>query len=46
VVYCMEPVFATICSVLLGTESITWLTLTGGGLVVLAMVRVARAQGA
>ncbi len=45
VVYCMEPVFATIWSVVLGTESITALTLTGGGLVVLAMMRVARAQG-
>jgi drug/metabolite transporter (DMT)-like permease len=45
VVYCLEPVFATAWSVVLGTESITWLTLTGGGLVILAMVRLARAQG-
>ena len=43
VVYCLEPVFATGWSVVLGTEAITWLTLTGGGLVVLAMVRLARA---
>ena len=43
VIYCMEPVFATAWSVVLGTESITWLTLAGGGLVVLAMIRLARA---
>jgi drug/metabolite transporter (DMT)-like permease len=43
VVYCLEPVFATAWSVVLGTESLTWLTLTGGGLVVVAMVRLARA---
>jgi drug/metabolite transporter (DMT)-like permease len=42
VIYCMEPVFATAWSVVLGTESLTWLTLAGGGLVVLAMVRLAR----
>jgi drug/metabolite transporter (DMT)-like permease len=45
VIYCMEPVFATAWSVVLGTESLTWLTLGGGGLVVLAMVRLARASG-
>lgn len=45
VVYCLEPVFATVWSVVLGTESITWLTLVGGSLVIAAMVRVARAQG-
>jgi len=44
VVYCLEPVFATMWSVILGTESITWLTLAGGGLVVAAMVRLARSQ--
>jgi drug/metabolite transporter (DMT)-like permease len=44
VVYCLEPVFATAWSIVLGTESMTWLTLGGGGLVVLAMVRLARAQ--
>jgi drug/metabolite transporter (DMT)-like permease len=44
VIYCMEPVFATAWSVVLGTESLTWLTLAGGGLVILAMVRLARAQ--
>jgi drug/metabolite transporter (DMT)-like permease len=41
VVYCMEPVFATMWSVLFGTESMTLLTLCGGGLVVLAMLRLA-----
>jgi len=45
VVYCLEPVFATAWSVVLGTESLTWLTLAGGGLVVLAMIRLARAVG-
>jgi drug/metabolite transporter (DMT)-like permease len=45
VVYCLEPVFATAWSVVLGTESLTWLTLGGGGLVVAAMVMVARAVG-
>lgn len=45
VVYCLEPVFATAWSVVLGTEAITWLTLTGGGLVVLAMMRLARTHG-
>jgi drug/metabolite transporter (DMT)-like permease len=44
VVYCLEPVFATLWSVVLGTESITGLTLVGGSLVIVAMVRVARAQ--
>jgi drug/metabolite transporter (DMT)-like permease len=43
VIYCLEPVFATVWSVVLGTESLTWLTLAGGGLVILAMVRLARA---
>jgi hypothetical protein len=37
-------VFATVWSVVLGTESLTWLTLAGGGLVILAMVRLARAS--
>jgi drug/metabolite transporter (DMT)-like permease len=46
VIYCMEPVFATAWSVVLGTESLTWLTLAGGGLVVLAMVRLANAPTA
>jgi drug/metabolite transporter (DMT)-like permease len=44
VVYCLEPVFATVWSVVIGTESMTWLTLTGGGLVVVAMTRLARAR--
>lgn len=42
VVYCMEPVFATMWSVLFRTESITMLTFVGGGLVILAMLRLAR----
>jgi drug/metabolite transporter (DMT)-like permease len=46
VIYCTEPVFATAWSVVLGTEVITWLTLLGGGLVVLAMVRLARGSTA
>jgi drug/metabolite transporter (DMT)-like permease len=44
VVYCLEPVFATTWSVILGTESITWLTLTGGALVIVAMVRLGRGE--
>jgi drug/metabolite transporter (DMT)-like permease len=46
VIYCTEPVFATMWSVVLGTESMTWLTLLGGGLVVLAMIRLARSPTA
>jgi drug/metabolite transporter (DMT)-like permease len=44
VVYCLEPVFATAWSVVIGTEAITSLTLGGGGLVVLAMVRLGLAE--
>jgi drug/metabolite transporter (DMT)-like permease len=44
VVYCMEPVFATMWSVLFRTESMTMLTFVGGGLVILAMLRLARAH--
>jgi drug/metabolite transporter (DMT)-like permease len=44
VVYCMEPVFATMWSVFFRTESMTLLTFVGGGLVILAMVRLARAH--
>lgn len=44
VVYCMEPVFATMWSVFFRTESITMLTFAGGGLVILAMLRLARAH--
>jgi drug/metabolite transporter (DMT)-like permease len=44
VVYCLEPVFATAWSVVLGTEAITRLTLGGGGLVILAMIRLAGAE--
>ncbi|HEX9297603.1 MAG TPA: DMT family transporter [Polyangiaceae bacterium] len=44
VIYCTEPVFATMWSVIFGTEAITFITLAGGGLVILAMVRLARLQ--
>jgi len=44
VVYCMEPVFATMWSVFFRTESLTALTFVGGGLVILAMLRLAKAH--
>jgi drug/metabolite transporter (DMT)-like permease len=44
VVYCMEPVFATMWSVFFRTESLTLLTFLGGGLVILAMLRLVRAH--
>jgi drug/metabolite transporter (DMT)-like permease len=40
----MEPVFATLWSVFFQTEAMTLLTFVGGGLVILAMVRLARAH--
>jgi drug/metabolite transporter (DMT)-like permease len=43
VVYCSEPLFALLFSVLLGTEQMTWLTLAGG-MAVLAAVLVVAAQ--
>jgi drug/metabolite transporter (DMT)-like permease len=45
VVYCLEPVFATACSVAMGTEAMTPVTLAGGGLVLLAVIMVARGGG-
>lgn len=42
VIYCLEPVFATAYSGLLGAESITLLTLAGGGIILLAVLLIAK----
>ena len=43
VVYCMEPVFAIAYSDLLGAESITQFTLAGGGIILVAVLLIAKA---
>jgi drug/metabolite transporter (DMT)-like permease len=46
VVYCSEPLFAAMFSVLLGAEHLTGLTVVGGGAVLVAVLTVAaRNQG-
>lgn len=42
VVYCLEPVFATAYSGVLGAEAITLFTLAGGGIILLAVLLIAR----
>jgi drug/metabolite transporter (DMT)-like permease len=42
VIYCLEPVFATAWSVLLGTEMLTMITFGGGAVVLAAVLLVAR----
>lgn len=42
VVYCLEPVFSTFFSVLMGAESLTAATLAGGGVIILAVLLIAR----
>lgn len=46
VVYCTEPLFALVFSVLLGTEHLTALTLAGGGAVLAGVLLVASRSGA
>ena len=43
VIYCLEPVFATAYSGLMGAESITALTLAGGGIILIAVLLIAKA---
>lgn len=45
VVYCSEPLFALLFSVLLGTERLTLLTLAGGAAVLAAVLAVAARSG-
>ncbi|MEI6781568.1 MAG: DMT family transporter [Verrucomicrobiota bacterium] len=45
VVYCSEPLFAAMFSVLLGTERLTLLTVVGGGAVLAAVLTVAARNG-
>jgi drug/metabolite transporter (DMT)-like permease len=45
VVYCSEPLFAAMFSLLLGTEQLTALTVAGGGAVLVAVLTVAASSG-
>lgn len=42
VIYCLEPVFATVWSVAIGTESLTAITVLGGAVVLFAVLLVVR----
>ncbi len=41
VVYCLEPVFATMASIALRTERLTTVTIAGGGLIIVAVIAMA-----
>jgi len=43
VIYCLELVFATAYSGLLGAEALTLFTLAGGGIILLAVLLIAKA---
>jgi drug/metabolite transporter (DMT)-like permease len=43
-VYCLEPVFATLFSVLFQTERLTAATVLGGAVILAAVLLVARQQ--
>src|SRR5437773_870899 len=46
VVYCLEPVFATLFSVLFGMEALTVMTIGGGAVILGAVLIVARGSSA